>query len=224
MTFFDHSNLRRAFEEYVGVQDALLPDEEALACVTFSERFEERMRRMIRRQRYGYYVLFGTAARRVASVLIALLIAATVATVSVEALREKVAEFFVRVYEKYTQVFFVEDAPALSREITIEPKRPTYIPEGYEIVEEELTEVTYYVMYANDNREYFCLEQRSNGAGIQIDTEESRYITINIIEQCAVIYQNKETISILFTDDIYSYDLCGDCSIEDLISIAESIL
>ena len=66
MTFYDHPNLLEAFEEYVRVQDALLPDEEALASITFSERFQERMRRMIRRHRSGSYVLFGTAGRRAA--------------------------------------------------------------------------------------------------------------------------------------------------------------
>ena len=156
--FFDHPNLLEAFEEYVREQDALLPDEEALASITFSERFQERMRRMIRRHRYGYYVLFGTAGRRAASIIVALLVAFTVATVSVEALREPVAQFFAEVFEKFTMIFVTDEAPA-SRMGEMELHAPTYVPEGYEIESEVELDGVYRIVYVNGKEQHIHYSQ-----------------------------------------------------------------
>ena len=78
MKLYKHAKLQEAFDLFVAQQNALLPDEETIATVTLSENFKERMRKMLNRQKYGFYVLFGTAGRRVASILITLLVAATV--------------------------------------------------------------------------------------------------------------------------------------------------
>ena len=223
MTFFDHSNLRRAFEEYVGVQDALLPDEEALACVTFSERFEERMRRMIRRQRYGYYVLFGTVARRVASVLIALLIAATVATVSVEALRKPVAQFFAEVFEKFTMIFVTDETPA-SQIDEMKLHAPTYVPEGYEIESEVELDGVYRIVYVNSERERIKYVQcYESDFSMNIDTEEVDYSEILISGKHGITYTNKEVSYVIFWNDSWRYTLSGTTSVEELIKIVESV-
>ena len=100
MNIHKNEKLIEAFDEYVRLQNDLLPDEEALSTITFSEEFRERMHRLLSRQKYGFYVLFGTAGRRIASFLVAALVAASVTTISVEALREPVFQFFAQVFEK----------------------------------------------------------------------------------------------------------------------------
>ena len=81
MKLYKHTKLQEAFDLFVEQQNALLPNEETVATVTLSEDFKERMRKMLSRQKCGFFVLFGTVGRRVASIMIAILVTATVATI-----------------------------------------------------------------------------------------------------------------------------------------------
>ena len=223
MMFFDHPNLLEAFEEYVRVQDALLPDEEALASITFSERFQERMRRMIRRHRYGYYVLFGTAGRRAASIIVALLVAFTVATVSVEALRKPVAQFFAEVFEKFTMIFVTDEAPA-SRMGEMELHAPTYVPEGYEIESEIELDGVYHILFSNADGDTIKYSQRQESVfSVNIDTEKIQYSEIVAGDNQGIIYVNKNITYIVLWNSQYCYSLSGTISADELTKIAESI-
>lgn len=162
MDLLKNEKVLAALEEYVRRQNALLPDEETLSGVTLSEEFHLRMRRLLARRKRGFYVLFGTAGRRVASITVAVLVAATVTTVSVEALREPVAQFFTQVFERFTQVFFVDDTPD-TPEVEMAKRAPTYVPEGY-TVEQEMDLGTYYkITYVNENGENYALLNDGKG-------------------------------------------------------------
>ena len=76
-----NKNLREAFDLYVREQDALLPDEEELSAITLSPAYHEKMKRLLTLRKRGFYVFFGTVGRRVASILIAVVLALTSATV-----------------------------------------------------------------------------------------------------------------------------------------------
>lgn len=175
MNFYKHPKLLEALDLYTREQDERLPDEKELKSITFSKEFLERMRRMIARHRWGYYALFGTVGRRVASILVALLIAATTATVSVEALREPVLRFFAEVFEKFTAIFVVNDVPA-EPTAEMELYAPTYVPEGYEMESETKLDGVYRVVYANDsNQEISYVQFWESGFNVDIDTEETNY-------------------------------------------------
>lgn len=93
---YKHPKVYEAFDLYCRQWCEGLPTDEELSGVTFSPAFEEKMRVLIRRQKYGFYVLFGTAKRCVASVVLMLLAGLTIATFSVRAWREPVVRFFYR--------------------------------------------------------------------------------------------------------------------------------
>lgn len=223
MNLFKNPKLLAAFEEYVRMQNDLLPSEEELSGITFSENFREKMRHVLMRQKRGFYVLFGTAGRRVASITVAVLVAATVTTVSVEALREPVAQFFTQVFERFTQVFFVDDTPD-TPEVEMAKRAPTYVPEGY-TVEQELDFGTYYkITYVNENGEKLRFAQRWKRTGEVIaDTEDVQYTEIIIDDYRGVTYSNKEITTIVFSDEEYTYTLSGPLGTDELVKIAESI-
>lgn len=220
MNLFKNPKLLAAFEEYVRMQNDLLPSEEELSGITFSENFREKMRHVLMRQKRGFYVLFGTAGRRVASITVAVLVAATVTTVSVEALREPVARFFAEVYEKFTQIVFADDT---LDQTSFVPRKPFHIPEGFELVSENYTGSSYMLVYTSKNGEQFVFEQLPQNAVTEADTEGVHYTEITINNLIGITYQNKGITNILFADDIYSYQLSGTCLFDDLIQIAESI-
>ncbi len=223
MNIHKNEKLIEAFDEYVRLQNDLLPDEEALSSITFSEEFRERMHRLLSRQKYGFYVLFGTAGRRIASFLVAALVAASVTTISVEALREPVFRFFAEVYEKFTQVIFADDTPDTPTEVVFNLKKPTYVPSDYEMIMENCTDISYYSLYTNENGKQFIFEQFLTGANIGIDTENVQLTELLINGRYGITYHQKGTSFLLFSDGTYSYRIGGTCHLEELIKIAESI-
>ncbi len=225
MNIYKNQNLLTAFELYVQQQNALLPDEDDLKDVTFSDGFAARMRQTFSRRKRGYYVLFGTAARRVASIVVALLVSATIVTASVEALRRPVVEFFTEIFQKFTRVSFVDDTPTPpAEELVFEPHKPSYVPDGYVMSSEKELDNHYQVVYAdeNGNRIRFVQEWKENGY-LTMDTEDVQYTEIEIGNCRGVTYLNKGKIVMAFSDDEYAYTLTASISVDELIKIAESI-
>lgn len=224
MNLYRNDNLQAAFDLYVRQQDALLPTEEELSSVTLSPEFHARMAKLLARRKRGYYHMFGTWGRRVASILIALLIATTTVTFSVKALREKVIEFFTEVFDTHTAVTFVDDTPDVPDEITFEPRKPSYIPEGY-VIEQEMSSPTVCAIFYVDetgNKIRYRQHRKENGE-LQMDTEEIQHERI-VINGCAgIVYSNKEVVTIFFLDDKYAYTCSASCELEELIKIVESI-
>ena len=224
MKLYKHEKLQEAFDLFVAQQNALLPDEETVATVTLSENFKERMRKMLNRQKCGFFVLFGTAGRRVASILITLLVAATVTTASVEALREPVVQFFTEVFEKFTQVFFVDDTPD-TPQVEMEKRAPAYIPEGYALEKEEDFSYVYRITYIHSEtgEKIRYNQQWKESINVFADTENTQHTKITVGNCQGVTYSNKDIHTVVYSDDQYTYTLSASLSQDELIQIANSI-
>lgn len=221
-----NKNLREAFDLYVREQDALLPDEEELSAITLSPAYHEKMKRLLTLRKRGFYVFFGTVGRRVASILIAVVLALTTATVSVKALREPALRFFTEVFDKFTRITFVDDTPDSEQpaEDTFEPRTPSYIPAGYVVEQETDMEIAHHIIYADANGNKIRYAQRRKaGAVMQIDTEGTTYEEITINDCVGIAYSNKGFNYIIFSDERYIYTLSGVVSTEKLKKVAESI-
>ena len=224
MNFYKHPKLIEAFELFIKEQNDLLPDEEALSHITFSESFMRRMQKMIHRRKWGYYVMFGTVGRRVASILVALLVATTVATISVDALREPVARFFTRVFRTHTVIHVDNDNIPVDESEEMEMYAPTYIPEGYNLEQEETMDSVYNIIYSTSAgkiikyTQFWEIDFSSN-----INTENTEYTQIVIGDYQGVTYTNNGFTSVMFWNHEYHFTLSGDLAIEELIKVAESI-
>lgn len=224
MNLHQNDRLWEAFDLYVRRQDAALPTEEELSSVTLSPRFHARMKKLLTRRKRGYYCLFGTWGRRVASVVLALLIAATTVTFSVQALRERVMEFFAQIFETHTAVTFADDTPAVSDDIVFEPRKPSYVPDGY-VVEKEIESPTKcMVTFKNADGDRIRYKQYwRESVEAQIDTEGIQCTDVIIKGYIGITYKNKEINTIVFSDDKNTYSLSGSCSLEELVRVAESL-
>lgn len=222
MNIYKNEKLLEAFDEYVRMKNDLLPCEETLSVITFSEEFRERMRRLLSRQQWGFYVLFGTVGRRIASFLVAALIATTVTTISVEALRKPVAEFFAEVFERFTQVFFVDETPD-SPEVEMGKRVPAYIPDGYKMDKETDLPTMYQAVYVNENGQKIRFSQQDRASvGTIIDTEGVTYTEVAVGNYQGFTYENKGVTTIVFLDEKYAYIFSGT-SLDVLIEMAKSL-
>lgn len=147
----------------------------------FSERFCKKMDKLIRRSKRPWYSMVSTPMKKVAVIIIAILMFSLTSVMSIRAAREAVIGFFVQVYETFSVVFFgednanEEDVPE-GRAIT-EPM-PDYeitaLPEGYRLVDCAKDEWSVYKWYENTEGEKIKFSYIVNSYKyIVIDTEDA---------------------------------------------------
>lgn len=204
-----------------------LPTDEELSGITFSEEFERKMQKLIDRQKKFYYYWFNTVGKRVAAIILVLLLSLTTITFSVRALREPVIRFIVETYEKFSNVIFVNDKSEedIIDDFTFVKIDPTYIPEGYSLESNFEYDNGYQAMYANKENGITIIYSQhiNNDSVLQANTEGVSYqnITINNLE--GISYSNKGNNTVIFNSKEYVFSLTSKISNEELVKIAESI-
>ncbi len=216
--------LEEAFAQYHRALAAALPGEEELRSVTISEKTERRMARLFYHQKHFYYTWVNTAAKRAACILVSLFLAATAATVSVEALREGFVRFIVETFEKGSAIWFSkEDANTLT-DPTVTPKIPAYFPEGYHLVADMSTDFQVDQIYERNENESISFQQQSKGSKMTVNTEGVSYEKILVAGAYeGLIFQNKDSWYLVFNDTEYMYTIIGTVTKEELLKIAISI-
>lgn len=190
-----------------------------------NKQTEEKINRLIRIEKKPYFVLINTIGKRVACVVIAMLIAMTTTVFSVKALRDPFVNFIVKTYEKFSTVIF-ENTETKSGKNTIITQRyePTYIPDGYKKTFEETLSLSYFCEYTNDSGDKLTFEQNLiENAQAGIDTENSVLETIYINGIEGLYFENKSLHNIMFSNKQYSFFVSGRLLKSELIQIAESI-
>ncbi len=216
--------LQKAFERYHTALAVALPGEEELSTVTISEKTERRMERLFYHQKHFYYTWINTAAKRVACILIALFLAATVTTASVEALREGFIRFVVETFEKGSTIWFSKEDEGALTYPTITSKIPTYLPEGYRLVADMSNEMQIYLLYEGDGSESLVFIQQPKGAKTTVNTEGVSYKKIHVKNSYeGIIFENLRDAYLIFNDDEYMYTIIGTVSEEEILKIAETI-
>lgn len=224
---FDYSILKDAFALYLEEYEKELPTDEEVADVTFTPEFEAKMERLLRRQSKPYYVLVNTAGKRVASVILAVLLGLMVTTFSVKALREPFIRFITEMFEKFTSIVFVQNEEPDDEPFVFEKMEPQYVPEGYVVDSVVETEAVYNVKYTHSTMTLIDYKQRrSVNVEMNIDTESTAYQPITIAGLEGVKYKNKDTITLTFCNKHYMFALVAPITLDEneLLRMAESIV
>ena len=99
-----NDNFKKAlYNSLIPEYSNMLPDADEDEHV-FSADFEKKMQKLIKRRNKPYYKIINTVGKRVACIIVIVLIASSVTVLSVDALRNAVADFFVSIYEKFSTV------------------------------------------------------------------------------------------------------------------------
>ena len=213
-------NLLKALALYEEKWLASYPSDEELARMyTLSPRFERQMARWLSRQRKPYYPYVNKAWKRT-------LIAATVAlllfaaSMSVSAIRQPVVRFMVEVYEKCSSLFYQE-----KQEIGEEANyRPTYLPEGFSLISENLLDAVVILRYENAEGKSVVFRQYPlRSYELQINTEGLQYEDILIGAEQGVFYTNKGWNNLAWNDGSYAFILIAEIDKQDMLRIAESV-
>ncbi len=101
-------------------------------------------------------------ARRFSKRLLAVILVAVflLTGCTVYAYRTEIKEFFVEVYEKYIRVTYDTDANTVMGKSIEKVYKATYIPEGYELVEESITSLHVYYKWMDLSGNSITLQQK----------------------------------------------------------------
>lgn len=200
-----------------------LPRTEELEKVTFTEKFEKKMQRLIKSQKKPYYNMTKSVSKRVACVLVAVII--LFAMMSMTAIGKSFIRFIVDIFDDHSQVIFEEGSDFT--QATFVPYAPEYVPDGYEITKKE-SELNIYniIEYTNENGAILDYEQFPATGHKLVNTENAIIEKTYVNEYEAMYWESSEIRYILFADETYSYIISGEyneISREEIIKVAESI-
>lgn len=200
-----------------------LPKEEDLSH-RFSKRFERRMNKLIRQEkRTPFMRSFINYSKRVAVIFLIFTTIVFATTMSVEAYRVKFFEIATEVWEEFTSIIFKSKDHINNNQLI--PAIPEYIPKGFSILEESTSDHLYRVIYISENNKEIFYEQRVLSYGeIILDTENVETKVIEIGNQTIILFTNKGTNQIYWSDDSYSYTLISSINKDEVIKIVKGIL
>ena len=234
--------LKEAFIEYQKREvDALRTEYAQIKSHVFSERFENRMTKLVRFSERPYFRFVNTFTKRVAVFAIIIMISLS-AAFSVEAIREPIIKFFIEVYEKFTHVVFQTDTGTSENNntngnlsgnslleifpVTIEDVyEPTVLPDGYSYTDNIKTEIFYQNSYYNQSGQELSFEQFIiTSIELHIDTEDGATVEEIMLENTKALFtQNKGTNVLVWNDRKYGYKIIGSIEESEMIEMALSL-
>lgn len=227
----NRDKLYEAFDLYSKEFCDTLPSDEELGNISFSDEFEEKMRKLIEKQKKFYYYWVNTAGKRAAAIIAALFVGLTAVTFGVKAIREPFLRFIVETFEKFSSIIFMNDddnsgqsSISADAEIEFEAVEPSYIPEGF-VLESKIDDLLWFqTTYISSNNKIVTYTQMSsNDAIVQADTEDTTYDKLQINGFEAISYSKNGTNTVVFNSDKYVFTVTGSVDMDEIIKIAESI-
>lgn len=199
----------------------LAPEE----AVSYSPKLERKMSRLLKLQRKPYRNLINAPYKKAIAACLAIIIFAG-ALMSCKPIREPVIDFFTNVYEKFTEFFFGDENKDVSSKVITEIHTPTYVPEGYELVESPTLMGKDYklcTIWKSNNDSKIIFYQSSLLLNTTLDTENAIVKVLSNNTNIAIVKKLKNTY-IFWNDNNYSYTLIVDnVSDDEIEKIIKSI-
>ena len=214
------TQLNQVFREALMSEFADIPCEEQISFV-FSEKFEQKMKKLIVRQKKSYWKYVNTAKKRVAIAVISLLSVLMMA-MSNEEVRASMLQWCEKVYQEYIHYYF---EGGTTRVIEHEYQL-TMIPEGFEKVYELKDQETIVSGYENASGDYIQLEQYvTEDFETYIDNEKGKWSTVTIGDKEVKLCEHIDLMAAMWIEDGYYmvlvYHGCDD--VEIIKEIVENV-
>lgn len=166
----------------------------------YSRHFRTQLRKIRAVQKPVDYLLRGVS--KAAAVLLAVSIGFSTTMVTNAEFREKVLEWIVETYPKYSKIWLdgVQDRSASDRASDLDSFQITYIPYGYELVYQSNLETMKHFRYVN-SAEQSIIIQIVPGDGSNNYNTEGAEVNSCIVGNRSVLYWKKDTFSMCIAKD-----------------------
>ena len=193
--------------------------------ISFSEVFMHKIHKLMAKYKFKYRVKRTKPVfKRIFICIMLICTFAFVGCAAIPAVREAVVKTVITEYEKFFNLNISSDKPF---EGPIEPKMLTYIPEGFELVQEENNDVNYTCVYFNEDKILLFSQTIIIDQDYIYDNERSEvfHISYNDIDILATQYVNNNNMetSFMWDDGIYFYKIYGDFTVYEAIQILKGI-
>ncbi len=194
----------------------------------FSEYFNLKMQRLLRRYQRPYFKFINTMGKRVAIIITVTFISLSTMAMSVEAIRVPIIHFFIEIFEEYSAVNIKSADEQQSIPTEIEKYyMPTYIPDGYQLTEstnnQSESQIITSNVYTNQKKYEIIFEQYTISTGTTANTEGTEFENIKINDYDALFFSNLGINTIIWSDEEYSFSISGKIDKKELIIMCESL-
>lgn len=216
------AEFKQAFREVASLEFSHIPQDEKSINYNFSDRFNNRMEKLIKAQRKPYWKFISTASKRAAVIFVAILTLFT-AAFSVKAIREPIIKFIKQVYESFTQYSFDGDTvETINKEYTI-----TKMLDGYEQIDKLTSDNTIATTYKNELGDTIIFTQMTTeySTGYLVDNESGEQYT-ETVDGIEIDFKEwYDTKTAIWANDgyVFSIDCIGNISFEDIKQIIRTI-
>ena len=216
--------LSRAFHQYVDEQ--MTAEFSNVPKFETSASFDRRINRAIKSERNYYYKFTLTRARRILCACIIILII-MLSLLSVGAVREAIAGFFIEHFSNHNSLSTMSDTQS-NYPTTIEKVyEPSFIPDGYNIIEEDISTAGVTLIYGYDDKMILFTQDTKSGSGINLDNEYSTASaeTIDGQEYYVVTNQNDghTSYSIHWDNGEYLFEISAELSKDVALNMCKSL-
>lgn len=205
------------------------PEEEEITH-EFSAKFEQSMKKLIRRvrQKESYGIPVTTGKRLVASIVAAfvgaLVIASNTKALNMEIIKEKLYKYTQVIYDTFTEKRYSAPEDKVGEFV---PMYPEYVPEGYELAIEEVDETYLILSYEKSDSDGFIVQedQIQDGMVVSDDNEYIREEETEILGYKAIIsYKDNGSIHIRWESESTLYLVAANnLEKDELVHICESL-
>ena len=212
------AEFKQAFREVASLEFSHIPQDEKSINYKFSDRFNNRMEKLIKAQRKPYWKFISTTSKRAAVIFVAILTLFT-AAFSVKAIREPIIKFIKQVYESFTQYSFDGDTvETINKEYTI-----TKMLDGYELIDKLTSDNTIATTYKNELGDTIIFTQMTTeySTGYLVDNESGEQYT-ETVDSIEIDFKEwYDTKTAIWANDgyVFSIDCIGNISFEDIKQI-----
>lgn len=214
--------LREAIRRFESEYYASLPQSEEE--IVYSKRYRKKTDRLCRKSEVAFlFPQFGV--RKYAAVALLSCLILITGIFSVSATRTAVREWFVNIYESFTEIFSAR-ADLEQKPDTIETAyTPTAIPEDYQHVENYLAQSEWKITWKNASGDSIYFIQTTLSSKATVDNEEAECEMLRIADkQCLLIRKNGK-ICIYWNGKDYAFSLIvpETVTVEQYSAIIDSV-
>ena len=215
------SLLRMAVREtYLQQTNSIPADDKLDEIIHPSDKFEKKMQAMVRRESRNEKLIYFRKITAKVAVVVLLCISLTFGSLlTAKAVRESVATTILEWHDKFTRIFIETDTqPDKLPEI-----RFNYIPEGFELVEEESVNNNLYKVYTYRNISNNYIRIYINFGDDNIDNENTTFYLLSIDNVRAMWINKQDNNQLIISVGYINFNINGNIKLEEIVNIYKNI-
>lgn len=190
-----------------------------------SPEFDRKMKRLFFLRKIRYDVFFNTVGKRVAAIILCVVIAGTTTVMSVDALRDGLFELIEKVYSRFSQITFEPVQSTYSTPEVFVEYSLTAVPEGFSLETDYVNDSLFIKQqkFTNETYSIHFGQHLAEKADFSVDTEGITTQTVELDNKEILCFSNKGIQYALWTEGDYAFIIHSDLPMEQVLEMAASV-